>query len=135
MRRLDPDRKIYPKIEVRFRSPIIDRHGLEHRYAMDSTLMKAAVALIVLGGFVALLNWWSLYASYRDKKFHSSVPLLGAGLLGVGMFILPSSRRYSWSAIFFDYGTLVFLIALPTLVKEGWSASKRDKKQKPPALR
>jgi hypothetical protein len=90
---------------------------------MDSTLTKAAAVLIALGAFVALLNWCYLYASYRYKRFYSSVPLVGAILLGAGMFMLPSSRRYCWGAVILDYGTLVFLAASPALLREAWSTS------------
>jgi hypothetical protein len=85
--------------------------------------IKTAAVLIVLGVFVALLNWWSLYSSYRDKRFYSPVPLVGATLLGAGMFILPTCRRYCWSAIFLDYGTLALLAAFPVLAREAWSTS------------
>jgi hypothetical protein len=77
----------------------------------------------VVGGIVAALNWWSLYASHRDKHFHSSIPLVGTILLGAGMFLFPVTRHYFWTAIFFDYGTLVFLVAVPVLVKEVWSTT------------
>jgi hypothetical protein len=70
------------------------------------------------------LNWWSLYASYRDKRFYSGVPLVGATLLGAGLFILPTSRHYCWSAIFLDCGTLALLAAFPVLAREAWSTSR-----------
>lgn len=90
---------------------------------MNATLAIAA-ALMGLGGLIAFLNWWSIYWSHRTKKFHSVIPLFGALLLGAGMFLLPATRRYCWTAVILDYGTLAFLFAVPRLVQELWSTGR-----------
>ncbi len=79
---------------------------------------------MALGGLIAFANWWSVYWSYRTKRFHSAVPLVGAALLGAGMFILPATRPYCWSALILDYGTLALLAASPQLFRELWSTSR-----------
>jgi hypothetical protein len=83
-----------------------------------------AAVLMALGGLVAFANWLSVYWSYHTKRFHSAVPLLGAALLGAGMFGLPATRPYCWIALIVDYGTLAMLFALPRLVQEIWATSR-----------
>jgi hypothetical protein len=90
---------------------------------MNITNTKAAV-LMVLGGLIAFANWWSVYWSYRTKRFHSAVPLVGAALLGAGMFTIPATRPYCWIALILDYGTLALLVASPQLFRELWSTSR-----------
>jgi hypothetical protein len=83
-----------------------------------------AISLVVLGGLIAVANWWSVISSFRTKRFHSAVPLLGAVLLGTGMFLLPATRPFCLIAVVIDYGTLALLLASPRLVREVWSTSK-----------
>jgi len=83
-----------------------------------------AVILMLAGGLIAIGNWWSVYRSYRTKRFHSSVPFIGAGLLGLGMFILPATRMYCWTAVILDYSTLAFLVAFPRLAQEFWRTTR-----------
>ena len=79
---------------------------------------------MVIGGFVALANWLSVVQTYRTKRFHSAVPLIGAALLGSGMFILPATRFYCWSALILDYGTHALLLMFPILIREFWSTRR-----------
>jgi hypothetical protein len=83
-----------------------------------------AIILIVLGGLLFLANWICFIQSYRTKRFHSSIPLFGAGMLGGGMLLLPVTRSFAWLAIPLDYGTLAFVIASPRMVREMWSTSR-----------
>ena len=86
----------------------------------------AAVILIALGGFVVVMNWVMIIATRRTGRFHSTVPLVGALLLGAGLALLPPTRHYAWAAILTDYGTLVLLYSLPRLVRETWETSERN---------
>jgi hypothetical protein len=79
-----------------------------------------AAILIVLGSLLCFMNWMALYQSYRTKKFHSAVPLFGALMLGFGMSLIHTTRHFAWVAIPLDYGTLIFLFALPKLLYEAW---------------
>lgn len=79
---------------------------------------------MVLGGLLSFANWWSVLQSYITKRFHSSVPLFGAALLGIGMMLNPTTRPYAWSALILDYGTLAFLIASPRMIREAWNTSR-----------
>lgn len=83
-----------------------------------------ATILIVLGGLLCFANWMSVLQSILTKKFHSAVPFFGAGLLGIGMLLMPSTRSWAWSAILLDYGTLALIIASPQLFCELWNTSK-----------
>jgi len=82
-----------------------------------------AVALMCLGGLIALLNWWYLFLSWRTGQFHSPLPLIGALLLGGGMLLLPSTRLFAWVGLLADFGTLALLLAMPRIVNEMWSTS------------
>ncbi len=83
-----------------------------------------AALLLALGALIALGNWWSLYRSYRTKRFYSPVPLVGAGLLGTGLFLLPATRPFCWSALLLDYGTLMFFLAALRVAEEFWKTSR-----------
>jgi hypothetical protein len=83
-----------------------------------------AVTLMAFGGLIAFGNWWNIYWTYHTKRFHSPVPLLGAALLGMGMFILSATRPYCWTALVLDYGTLALLFASPRIVREAWGTSR-----------
>jgi len=85
---------------------------------------RAAIVLLVLGGLISLANWLALYQTHRTGRSHSTVPLLGAALLGAGMWLLPRTRPYAWIAVFLDRGTLVLFLALPRLADEVWSTSR-----------
>jgi len=91
----------------------------------EITAMRViGIVLISAGGCIALANWLTLIVGYSTKRFCSPVPFVGAILLGAGMLLLPPTRLYCWSALFFDYGTLAFLIALPRLGREFWNTSR-----------
>src|SRR5262245_50700968 len=87
-------------------------------------MVPVAYALIVFGGLMCLLNWGTLVASLRSKRFVSAVPLVGALPLGAGLALLPASRPYAWLALVADYGTLVLIISLPRIAHEFWSTSR-----------
>jgi hypothetical protein len=83
-----------------------------------------AFLLIAFGGLVSLLNWGTLVASLRSKRFVSAVPLFGAVPLGCGLALLPETRSFAWLALIADYGTLVLIIALPRIGYDPWSTSR-----------
>lgn len=83
-----------------------------------------AIALVLLGSLVCVANWWSLIQSRQRKRFYSSVPFIGAALLGAGLAMIPSTRPYTWVAVFLDYGTVAFLLSSPTLIREMWGVSR-----------
>lgn len=83
-----------------------------------------AHTLIAFGALLCVLNWGTLIANWRYKRFVSAVPFVGALPLGWGMSLLPGTRPYAWLALVADYGTLVFIIALPRILLEVWSTSR-----------
>ena len=95
--------------------------------SMISTLsIIIAVVCFILGGCIATMNWYSIYASYRERRFISAAPLFGGLLLGIGFLLLPQTRRYFWTAIFLDWGMLVVFIALPRMISEFWRTSRTN---------
>jgi hypothetical protein len=87
-------------------------------------MVVVAYALIAFGGLMSLLNWGTVVASWRSKRFVSAVPLIGAVPLGCGLALLPETRPFVWLALVADYGTLVLIIALPRIAYEFWSTSR-----------
>jgi hypothetical protein len=87
-------------------------------------MFVVACVLIAFGGLMSLLNWGTLVASLRSKRFVSAVPLVGAVPLGCSLALLPETRVFAWLAVVADYGTLVLIIALPRIVYEAWSTSR-----------
>ena len=87
-------------------------------------MVVVAYALIAFGGLMCLLNWGTVVASWRSKRFVSAVPLVGAVPLGCGLALLQESRPFAWLALFADYGTLVLIIATPRIAYEFWSTSR-----------
>ncbi len=83
-----------------------------------------ALISIVLGSFICFCNWYTIYDSWRKKRFVSAVPAIGALFLGLGLAYFEKTRPYAIFSIVADYGTLIFLIAIPRLAKELWSTSK-----------
>jgi hypothetical protein len=87
-------------------------------------MVIVAYVLIAFGGLVSLLNWGTVVASWRSKRFVSAVPLVGALPLGTGLLLLPEARPFAWLALIADYGTLALIIALPWIVYQFWSTSR-----------
>ncbi|MBM9520827.1 hypothetical protein JWG39_13470 [Desulforhopalus vacuolatus] len=79
---------------------------------------------IALGGYIAIMNWYTIYASYTSEKNVSSVPFFGAFFLVLGLLGFPLTSRYAWAGILVDYGTLVLLLALPMLAWDSWTTSR-----------
>src|SRR5579884_1002293 len=88
------------------------------------SLQSLALGLMGLGGFVAALNWFSLFQSWYTGRFHSAIPLIGGLFLCMGMLLLPATRPYAWAAVFLDYGTAICLLVPPYLVRELWRMSR-----------
>jgi len=80
-----------------------------------------AVISLVLGALIALFNWYSILASYRSGRHVSPVPILGGGLLFLGLFGAPETRAYAWGGIVSDYGTIFLIVAIPAMIREAWS--------------
>jgi hypothetical protein len=81
-------------------------------------------AFLALGAYVSAVNWLCIYWSHRDKKYHSSVPLIGAFFLGLGFLGFSTTRPFWWTSIFIDYGTLIAILGLPYLLSQFWSTSR-----------
>jgi len=82
-----------------------------------------AIIAIGLGGYICLVNWISLYQSWRTKKHISSVPLVGAVLLGLGLAYFEKTRYFAFLSIVADWGTILLIICIPSLVKQFWEVS------------
>ena len=86
--------------------------------------LPIAAGLIVLGSLISVANGWTALQRRRTGRFRSTVPLVGAGLLGAGFFLLPATRPFCWAAMFLDYGTVELLLALPKVLGELWGTSR-----------
>jgi hypothetical protein len=82
-------------------------------------LQLVAAVLIGVGGIIVVLNWWTILQNSRGKQYRSPIVLLGTAFLGAGMFILPATRWYFWSALILDFGTLMVLLGLITEMWRG----------------
>lgn len=83
-----------------------------------------AIIAIGLGGYISFVNWLSLYQSWKTRKFVSSVPIVGALLLGFGLAYFEKTRYYAFLCVIADYGTLVLIISTPSLIKQFWQISR-----------
>ncbi|WP_234045590.1 hypothetical protein [Haloferula rosea] len=78
----------------------------------------AAIALIIIGGFFAVMNWACLVSSLVTKKNHSMVPPLGGLLLAVGFALHPALRPYAICGLLLDIGFWALLFAIPMMLVE-----------------
>lgn len=86
--------------------------------------MKILAALfIILGSYIFIMNWASLFISYKQKKHVSSAPFVAALFLSLGMYQFELSRPLFWFPFLLDYGTIVFVLSVPRLVNEIISTS------------
>ena len=71
-------------------------------------LWSVAIILISIGVLVSILNWIMVFETWRTGRFHSCVPLIGAGFILIGTLPLSATRPYVWLALL-DIGTLLWL--------------------------
>jgi hypothetical protein len=83
-----------------------------------------AVASLALGGYITVMNWYSIYASRRSDRNISPVPLVGAFFLVLGLLGFQQTKPYALAGILADYGTLALIGALPMLARESWTTSR-----------
>src|SRR5258708_7324312 len=97
------------------------KHSRERRqgpWHVMTSLQEIALGFMVLGGLLALLNWFSIYQTLRTGRRCSPIPLVSALFLGGGMLLHPAARPFAWLALVLDYGTLMLLLALPWIAHE-----------------
>jgi hypothetical protein len=83
-----------------------------------------ALILIFIGLFFSAINWICMFQSWRQKHFISVVPFVGTIPLWIGLLGFESTRPFAFVSIFADWGTLVFLCAIPKLAKHAWQISR-----------
>ena len=79
---------------------------------------------LVVGILFSALNWSSIYFSWRDKRFHSPVPIFGAWFLGLGLAGFQATRPFWWLCFILDYGTFALILAMPAVLHEAWSTCR-----------
>lgn len=62
-----------------------------------------AIAALILGAALCIMNWLTLFFSWKEKRFISAVPVMGAALLGFGLLYFPATRPFAWVGIIVDY--------------------------------
>ncbi len=67
-----------------------------------------SVVLLLVGGFVIIMNWVIIYYSLVKKKHSSWAPLAGGVFAAVGLAILPIAgvAKYWYVPVIVDYGCL-----------------------------
>jgi hypothetical protein len=83
------------------------------------------VGLLTIGLLFSLMNWMTIYTSYREKRFCSAVPLIGAVFLIPGFLGLSTLRPFWWTAFIIDYGTLILIVSLPMLIRQFWFTRRK----------
>ena len=79
---------------------------------MHTVLTILAIPLLLIGGWISLLNWYCFYLGVIKKtKTPSWTPLLGAsaccgGLLGLSSMLQGRFSSYWWLPFLLDYGSL-----------------------------
>jgi len=79
---------------------------------------------LAFGGYIAVMNWYTIYASHKSGRNVSPIPLLGACFLVLGLCGFQQTKPYAWAGILVDYGTLVLMLVIPSLVWESWTTSR-----------
>jgi len=83
----------------------------------------AGISLAV-GGYIAVMNWYSIYASHKAGRNVSAIPLVGAWFIVLGLHGFQQTKPYAWAGILVDYGTLALILAIPALAWESWTISR-----------
>jgi hypothetical protein len=99
---------------------------------IDFFMLRTIVgySLIVLGGYVSLLNWTAPIISKRSGRNVSTVPFFGAGFLGLGIFLLTESLWWSLIAIPLDLGTLFLPFGVAAIILDAWKHSRGRRVQR-----
>ena len=79
---------------------------------------------LAFGGYIAGMNWYSIYASHKAGRNVSSIPLVGAWFIVLGLCGFQQTKPYAWAGILVDYGTLTLMLAIPSLARESWTISR-----------
>lgn len=79
---------------------------------------------LFVGGVWATVNAWAIRERRRTKRFRSTVPIVGAGFLAGGLFLLPATRPIAWVGFFLDPATWDLCWAVPKVFREAWSTSR-----------
>ncbi|KJU82372.1 membrane protein [Candidatus Magnetobacterium bavaricum] len=88
-------------------------------------LVIQGIALIVIGALISIGNWVVLIGRIRSKRFISTVPILGALFIAIGMLFIPGTRRYFFMALLVDFGTIELLYHLPEIIIREVRASRQ----------
>lgn len=69
-------------------------------------------ALLILGVYLACINWLTLWVNIVRKKHVSFAPFIGGIFLCIGILAIPYPviHKYAWLAFWIDFGSLPWLI-------------------------
>jgi hypothetical protein len=81
-------------------------------------------AFLVIGAYVAVMNWLGPIRVARTGRGYSLVPLFGGLFLGSGTFLLTGSVGWSFLVACLDPGFITLPISVPWLVYVLWSTSR-----------
>ncbi len=83
-----------------------------------------AALLIAIGGLIIVCNWLTSLQTHRSGRNHSAIPLFGVAFTGTRLWLLYTARHWAWVPFLADDGTLLLLVALPTLAYQEWQTSR-----------
>jgi len=87
--------------------------------------LAAAVALLLMAGYPAVLNWWGVISNIRNRlsgidKNYSTGPLVSVLLSACAYLVYPfAPKGWIWILPAMDVGNWVALIGLPVAVIRG----------------
>ena len=69
-------------------------------------LFVVSAALLLVGGYVSLMNWMVIVNWLRTRKHSSWIPLFGGvlAMLGVALIPIAGARSYWWLPLVIDWG-------------------------------
>lgn len=92
---------------------------------IHGSVSMPAISLICFALFalIAMVNAISVLTS-THKRHRSVVPMVGLVLFVVAMMGWPNPPIWAWLLVFFDLGTLMFVLSLPSFIVDGWQTSR-----------
>jgi hypothetical protein len=102
---------------------------------MNELRIIAASVLMLIGAFIAVMNWACVIVSMRNKRkgidrHHSTLPLISLIAAGLAYFIYPLQPK-GWIGLIpaLDLGNWMLVIGLPIAIVQGAFKGKKNTEQ------
>lgn len=60
------------------------------------------MSLIVVGMFLCMMRWMSIYKFYKTGHISSQAPFIGGTLICIGLYAITSLKSFWWSGFLID---------------------------------